>query len=61
MNYEELSKRTILVLEKTKKYIKYFAEERKVLDSYLREANNFEEWENYLIKVEAKIKEYNIK
>ena len=61
MNYEELAKRTILVLEKTKKYINFFAEERKTLDNFLRNANNFEEWENYLIKVEEKMNEYRIK
>ena len=61
MKKEELEKRTIIVLEKTKKYIMQFGEERKILDKYLIDACNFEEWEEYLLKVEEKIREYNIK
>ena len=57
---EELSRKTIELLEKTKKNMVKYAVERKKLDEYLRghELNddNIEEWENFLNELEEKIK-----
>ena len=57
---EELSRKTIELLEKTKKNMVKFAVERKKLDEYLREHelndDNIEEWENFLNELEEKIK-----
>lgn len=57
---EELSRKTIELLEKTKKNMVKYAVERKKLDEYLREHelndDNIEEWENFLNELEEKIK-----
>ena len=57
---EELSRKTIELLEKTKKNMLKYAVERKKLDEYLREHelndDNIEEWENFLNELEEKIK-----
>lgn len=54
---EELSKRTINLLEKTKKYMNKYPIERKTLDKFLIEASNLEEWEEYVKKMEKKIED----
>ena len=43
---EELNKRTIILLEKTKKEYRKFAEERKQLYCYLVNKDNLVEWKN---------------
>ncbi len=57
---EELSRKTIELLEKTKKNMVKYAVERKKLDEDLREHelndDNIEEWENFLNELEEKIK-----
>lgn len=54
---EELSKRTINLLEKTKKHMNKYPTERKTLDKFLIEASNLEEWEEYVKKMEKKIED----
>ena len=57
---EELKRRTIDVLEKTKKEKTKYAEERKKVDTYFVESskvNNLKEWEDFLITFEKIIKE----
>ena len=57
---DELRKRTIDVLEKTKKEKIKYAEERKKVDAYFVESskvNNLKEWEEFLIAFEKNIKE----
>lgn len=55
MDILELQKRTILVLEKSKKNINEYGRERKILDQYLRKNCYDIEWERYLITVEQKL------
>lgn len=54
--YKELSERTIKLLELTRKKVEQYGNERKILDKYLREYLNDEnyihEWEDYLNKFE---------
>ena len=55
----ELKRRTIDVLEKTKKEKTKYAEERKKIDTYFVESskvNNLKEWEEFLIAFEKKVK-----
>lgn len=57
---DELKRRTIDVLEKTKKEKTKYAEERKKVDTYFVESskvNNLKEWEEFLITFEKIIKE----
>lgn len=54
---EELSKRTILLLEKTKKDYKKFEKERKQLFCYLVNKNNPVEWKKYMEQLEEIINE----
>ena len=57
---DELKRRTIDVLEKTKKEKTNYAEERKKVDTYFVESskvNNLKEWEEFLITFEKIIKE----
>jgi len=54
---EELNRKTILLLERTKKEYKKFAEERKQLYCYLVNKDDLIEWEKYVNKLEKKIKE----
>lgn len=57
---EELIRRTINVLEKTKKDIKKYAKERKQVDKYFIEAtkeDNLLEWESFLNYFEQIIEE----
>lgn len=57
---DELKRRTIDVLEKTKKEKTKYAEERKKVDTYFVESskvNNLKEWEKFLITFEKKLKE----
>jgi len=57
---DELKRRTIDVLEKTKKEKTKYAEERKKVDTYFVESskvNNLKEWEDFLITFEKIIKE----
>jgi len=57
---DELKRRTIDVLEKTKKEKAKYAEERKKVDTYFVESskvNNLKEWEEFLIAFEKIIKE----
>lgn len=56
---EELAKRSILILEKTKKEKEKFVEERKKLYCYLVNRNNLIEWEKYLYQIEEIINEKN--
>lgn len=53
---EELSKRTIFLLERTKKLYKNYEKERKLLYSFLVNKNNVEEWEKYINQLERRIK-----
>lgn len=56
---EELKRRTIDVLEKTKKEKAKYAEERKIIDKFFVDSlttDNLEEWERYLIAFENKLK-----
>ena len=56
---DELKRRTIDVLEKTKKEKVKYAEERKKVDRYFVESsktNNLEEWEEFLVAFENKLK-----
>lgn len=55
----ELKRRTIDVLEKTKKEKTKYAEERKKIDTYFVESskvNNLKEWEEFLIAFEKNVK-----
>jgi len=55
----ELKRRTIDVLEKTKKEKTKYAEERKKIDTYFVESskvNNLKEWEEFLIAFEKNLK-----
>ncbi len=64
---KELQKRTIIVLEKTKKEVNKYANERKIIDEYLiqskdKDDENFlREWEEFLIKIEEKTKDLELK
>jgi hypothetical protein len=49
---EELNRKTILLLEKTKKEYKRYTEERKQLYSYLVNKDDLIEWEKYVNKLE---------
>jgi len=56
---DELKRRTIDVLEKSKKEKAKYAEERKIVDTYFVESfkvNNLKEWEEFLIAFEKKLK-----
>lgn len=56
---DELKKRTIDVLEKTKKEKVKYAEERKTVDNFFVESNkvnNLQEWEEFLIAFEKMLK-----
>lgn len=56
---DELKRRTIDVLEKTKKEKAKYAEERKIIDKFFVDsltADNLEEWEKFLIVFENKLK-----
>ena len=56
---DELKRRTIDVLEKTKKEKAKYAEERKIVDKYFVESSkvdNLKEWEEFLITFEIKLK-----
>ena len=56
---DELKRRTIDMLEKTKKEKTKYAEERKKVDTYFVESskvNNLKEWEKFLITFEKKLK-----
>lgn len=55
----ELKRRTIDILEKTKKEKTKYAEERKKVDAYFVESskgNNLKEWEEFLITFEKNVK-----
>ena len=55
----ELKRRTIDVLEKTKKEKTKYAEERKKIDTYFVDSskvNNLKEWEEFLIAFEKNVK-----
>lgn len=55
---DELKRRTIDVLEKTKKEKAKYAEERKIIDKFFVDSlitDNLEEWEKFLIDFEEKI------
>ena len=58
-NKEELSKRTVKLLELTRKKVDKYGNERKILDKYFRDCiddeNNMMEWENYLNKFEMEL------
>lgn len=56
---DELKRRTIDVLERTKKEKAKYAEERKIIDKFLVDSlttDNLEEWERFLITFENKLK-----
>lgn len=56
---DELKRRTIDVLEKTKKKKAKYAEERKTIDKFFVDSlitDNLEEWEKFLIDFEEKLK-----
>lgn len=56
---DELKRRTIDVLERTKKEKAKYAEERKIIDKFFVDSlttDNLEEWERYLIAFENKLK-----
>lgn len=52
---EELSKRTIALLEKTKKCMDKYPKERRNLDKFLIEGSNLNEWEQYVEKIEKEV------
>lgn len=56
---EELSKRTIILLEQTKKQYKDYGEQRKILYSYLINKNDAANWRKYLDQLEEVIKVKN--
>lgn len=49
---EELSKRTVQLLEKTKKQRNLYEMERKQLYDYFIKRENIEEWEKYIVELE---------
>ncbi len=53
---EELTKKTILLLEKTKKDYKKYEKERKQLYAYLVNKNDVETWEKYVKELEEIMK-----
>lgn len=53
---EDLNRRTIILLEKTKKQYKQYEQERKQLYSYLVNKNDLEKWEKYVCQLEEVIK-----
>lgn len=53
---EDLNRRTIILLEKTKKQYKQYEQERKQLYSYLVNKNDLEKWEKYVYQLEEVIK-----
>lgn len=56
---DELKRRTIDVLERTKKEKAKYAEERKIIDKFFVDSlttDNLEEWERYLIAFENELK-----
>lgn len=56
---DELKRRTIEVLERTKKEKAKYAEERKIIDKFFVDSlttDNLEEWEKFLIVFENKLK-----
>lgn len=56
---DELKRRTIDVLEKTKKEKAKYAEERKTIDKFFVDSlitDNLEKWEKFLIDFEEKLK-----
>lgn len=56
---DELKRRTIDVLERTKKEKAKYAEERKIIDKFFVDSlttDNLEEWERFLITFENKLK-----
>lgn len=56
---EELSERTIVLLEKTKKQYKSYEQQRKTLYSYLVNKNDAANWRKYLDQLEEVIKVKN--
>lgn len=56
---DELSKRTIILLEQTKKQYKTYEEQRKILYSYLIKKNDAANWRKYLEQLEEVIKVKN--
>ena len=56
---EELGERTVRILELTKKQSEKYGKERKILDNFLREFREDDEyiteWESYLNKVELEL------
>ena len=52
---DELEKRTIIVLEKTKKRIVDYGRERNTLYKYFKECQDLDKWEEYLKKIEKLI------
>lgn len=56
---QELSKRTIEILEKTQKEAEKYKKERKKLFEYFVNKNNVEIWENYVVELEELIKRNN--
>lgn len=56
---EELKRRTVKILEKTKKDRVKYAEDRKIIDKFFVESSkidNLKEWEEFLIAFEEKLK-----
>lgn len=57
--YEELGKRTVILLEKTKKKADKYGKERKLLDNYLRNIKDdqdyMKEWEEQLDELELEL------
>lgn len=57
--YEELGKRTVILLERTKKKADKYGKERKMLDNYLRNIKDdqeyMKEWEEQLDKFELEL------
>lgn len=56
---EELKRRTVNILEKTKKDRVKYAEDRKIIDKFFVESSkidNLKEWEEFLIAFEEKLK-----
>lgn len=52
---EELARRTIALLEKTKKCMYKYPTQRKLLDKFLVEAGDLDAWEEYIRKVEKEV------
>lgn len=55
MNIIELRKRTIQLLEDTRKKAEKYYKERQQLDKYLRNDTKITEWEKYVLKLEKEI------